>query len=371
VRILITGGAGFIGSHTAEALLQKGHTLRIIDNLDNHVHSESTRPVYLADDIEFMHGDVRNRADLEKAVDGIDAVYHFAVYNSNSPDFSKYAEVNDVGTALLYEIIVNRRLHIQKIVLASSQSIYGEGEYTCIDHGVQYPPPRSRDQLRRGEWGVKCPLCQKDMEPLITDEIHANPHNQYAVSKYAQELYALTLGRRYGIPTVILRYSEVQGPGKRFYNIHDGILRIFAVKLLSGNPITFYEDGNQLRDYVHVSDVVAANLLVLESVAADYDVFNVGGSRAYSVSEFTKILLKIMGKNVRPQKPGEFRFGDVRHIISDISKLRKLGWEPQKTIEQNIREYLTWLQAQPNIRDYYTETEKILRQQGTIQPIAR
>jgi len=371
MRILITGGAGFIGSHTAEALIQKGHDVRVLDNLDHHVHAESAKPVQLGTDIEFIHGDVRTRSDIEKALDGIDAVYHFAVYNSNLPDFSKYAEVNDAGTALLYEIIVNKRLHIQKIVLSSSQSIYGEGEYTCGEHGVQYPPPRSRDQLRRGEWGVKCPICKKEMEPLITDESHAHPHSPYAVSKYAQELYALTLGRRYSIPTSILRYSEVQGPGKRFYNIHNGILRIFAVKLLSGNPITFYEDGNQLRDYVHVSDVVAANLLILESGAADYEVFNVGGSRAYSVSEFTKILLKIMGKNIRPQKPGEFRFGDVRHIVSDISKLRKLGWEPQKTIEQNIREYLAWLQAQPQIHDYYTETEKVLRQQGLIQPISR
>jgi len=371
MRILITGGAGFIGSHTADALLKKGHHVRVLDSLEPPVHRDRVKPSYLTPDVDFILGDVRNSSDMEKALEGMDAVYHFAAHQGYLTDFSTFAQVNDMGTALLYEIIVNKRLHVQKVVLASSQSVYGEGEYMCAEHGVQYPPPRLREQLRLGDWGVKCPVCHKDMEPLLTDESHANPHNQYAASKYAQELYALALGRRYAIPTVAMRYSITQGSRQSFSNAYSGILRIFTVRLLTGHPVNLYEDGNQLRDYVHVADVVNANLLVLESEAANYEMYNIGGSRAYSVNEFTKLLIKIMGKNVKPQKPGEFRFGDVRNIVSDINKIRKLGWEPQKPIEQNMKDYIAWIQSQPQIIDYYADAEKNMRQQGVIQPITR
>jgi len=277
--------------------------------------------------------------------------------------------VNDSGTALLYEVIVNEHLPIEKVIVGSSQAVYGEGKYECPTHGAQYPAPRELSQLEREEWEVKCPLCQESMRPLQTSEPRVNPHNQYAISKYSQELYALTLGKRFGIPTVVLRYSITQGPRQSFYNAYSGILRIFSTRLLNGLPPVIYEDGQQLRDYVHVRDVAEANLLVLENASANFEIFNVGGNKATSVLEYATLLISLWAKDVVPQIPRELRFGDTRHIISDISKLIGLGWEPKSSIDQIIRDYKEWMQEQPGVSDYYTEAEKVMRKKGIVRSV--
>ena len=369
VKVLVTGGAGFIGSHTADALLRKGYQVRVLDSLEPPVHPNREKPAYLAPDIEFLRGDVRNRADMKKALRGVEAVFHLAAYQGYLTDFSKFAAINDAGTALLYELIIGGRLPVRKIVLASSQAVYGEGKYKCGAHGIQYPLPRLREQLQKGDWEIKCPLCGQSMKEMTTDEARVNPHNQYSASKYAQELYAMALGRRFGIPTVALRYSITQGPRQSFSNAYSGILRIFTIRLLMGQPLVMYEDGEQLRDYVHVNDVVFANLLALESDLANFEAYNVGGTVAVSVREFTSLLTRIAGKQVQPESSGEYRFGDVRHIVSNVSKLRRLGWEPTKTLEENIRDYVEWVKGQPTVMDYYTEAEKVMRQQGVIQRV--
>lgn len=370
MKVLVTGGAGFIGSHTVDALLQKGCQVRVLDNLEPPVHRNRKKPAYIPADVDFMAGDVRNRSDMEKALQGVESVFHLAAYQGYLTDFSKFAMVNDYGTALLYELILNNHLPVKKVVLASSQAVYGEGKYNCPVHGVQYPLPRPLAQLEKGDWEIRCPVCRDVMKPALTDETRVNPHNQYSASKYSQELYALELGRRFNIPTVVMRYSITQGPRQSFSNAYSGILRIFTIKLLTNQPLIMYEDGQQLRDYVHVDDVVAANLLALESDQANFEAYNVGGTRTMSVREFTGLLIRTMGKAVKPECPGEFRFGDARHIVSDVSKLRKLGWEPRKTVEDNIRDYLNWVKAQPEVADYYTEAETIMRQQGVIQKVA-
>ena len=208
------------------------------------------------------------------------------------------------------------------------------------------------------------------MTPLSTDESRVNPHNQYAVSKYCQELYALTLGRRYNIPTAVLRYSITQGRRQSFYNAYSGILRSFTIRLLNNLPPVIYEDGGQLRDYAYVGDVAQANLLVMESEAADYQVFNVGGNRPITVLEYVQIIQKLTGKGIKPEMNNEFRFGDTRHVISDISKLRDLDWKPKIHIEQIAREYIEWVKAQPAISDYYTDASKLMRQAGVIRSVA-
>ena len=331
------------------------------------MHPRKKKPDYLPNEAEFILGDVRNKHDLERALQGVDYVFHIAAYQGYLSDFGKFAFTNDVSTALIYELIVEKKLPVKKVLLGSSQAVYGEGKYHCAEHGIQYPPPRLLEQLERKEWELKCPTCQKAMQPLATDEARVSPHNQYAVSKYCQELYALTLGKRFVIPTVVLRYSITQGPHQSFYNSYSGILRIFATRLLQNLSPIIYEDGKQLRDYVSGKDVAAANLLALESDAANYEVYNVGGSEVLSVSEYAKLLLNIMGENVMPQVPGEFRFGDVRHIISDSSKLRKLGWEPKISLEQTIKEYIDWARKQPELSDYYAEAEKVMKQGGIIR----
>lgn len=369
MRLLLTGGAGFIGSHTADLLLRKGHEVRVIDSLEPPVHRNRVKPEYVSGDVDFIVGDVRNKKDMEKALEGIEAVFHFAAYQGYLPDFSTFASVNEGGTALLYEIIVNGDLPIRKVILASSQAVYGEGKYNCRVHGVQYPPARQLQQLERGQWSVKCPVCRQDMEAIPADETRVNPHNQYAVSKYCQELYALALGKRYSIPTVALRYSITQGPRQSFFNAYSGILRIFVTRLLSGQAPVIYEDGKQLRDYVSVQDVAEANLLVLENDAADFEVFNVGGNTAITVLEYAKLLIKILGKDIEPKPSGEFRFGDTRHVISDISKLEKLGWQPKIPLERFVREYVEWCLEQREISDYYAEAERIMKQQHVIRQV--
>lgn len=371
MNVLITGGAGFIGSHTADLLLERGYEVRILDSLEPPVHPQKKKPNYIPNEAEFILGDVRSRNDVEKALQEVDVVFHLAAYQGYLTDFSKFAFTNDGGTALIYQVIVEKKLPIRKVILGSSQAVYGEGKYECPEHGVQYPPPRSLEQLESGDWEAKCPICGKPLKLLLINESRVNPHNQYAVSKYSQELYALTLGKRFDIPTVVLRYSITQGSRQSFYNAYSGILRIFTIRLLNNLPPIIYEDGKQLRDYVYVRDVARANLLAMENDAANYEVYNVGGSEVFSVLDYAKVLLKVMRKDISPQIPGEFRFGDSRHVVSDIPKLKKLGWEPKVSLEQIIKEYIEWAETQPEISDYYAQAERAMRQEGVIRAVKR
>lgn len=367
MKILVTGGAGFIGSHTVDLLLEKGHQVRALDSLAPPVHRDGQLPDYFSSEAEFLRGDVRNRQDWERALHGVDAVFHMAAYQDYLPDFAKFFHVNAVGTALLYEIIVGKMLPVKRIVVASSQAVYGEGKYRCPAHGFQYPGARATEQLAAKDWDPRCPICSERMTPEATGEQAVNPHNAYAMSKFAGEMIALNLGRRYALPTVALRYSIVQGARQSFRNAYSGVLRIFAMQTLAGEPPTVYEDGLQLRDYVYIGDVARANLLVLEDDRANYRAFNVGGGRAITVLEFARMMAGAAGRpDLEPAVPGEYRFGDTRHIISDISALRALGWEPQGSIERSAREYLDWAAAQPDFRNYAAEAREYMRKVGTV-----
>jgi dTDP-L-rhamnose 4-epimerase len=367
MKALVTGGAGFVGSHTVDLLLERGYEVKVLDALMPPVHVNGVKPDYVLDDVEFIRGDVRDREGVDRALRGVDVVFHLAAYQDYLPDFSRFAFTNDGGTALLYELIVEKRYPIQKVVLASSQAVYGEGKYRCLEHGVQYPPLRPLEQLMRQEWEPYCPECGGELRLLPTDEAQVHPANQYAISKYAQELYALTLGRRYGIPSVAMRYSITQGPRQSFRNAYSGILRIFSMRLLNDKPPIAYEDGQQLRDYVSVHDVVQANLLVLEDSRANYQVFNVGGGKATTALEYAHLLARKLNKDIEVEVPGKFRFGDTRHIISDISKLRGLGWEPITPLDQIVEQYIAWAQAQPDLRDYYAEAEEVMKRVGIVR----
>jgi dTDP-L-rhamnose 4-epimerase len=367
-KVLVTGGAGFIGSHTVDLLLEKGYAVRILDNLQPRVHPRG-RPGYLPAEADFIQGDVANREDLERALQGVDYVFHLAAYQDYMTDFSTFIHVNTESTALLFELILAHGCPVRKMVFASSQAVSGEGRYLCTQHGEIRPGPRSLEQLRRGEWEVKCPYCGEAMEPLLIDEATNSPHTTYGVSKYAIELLAFALGRRYGIPTAAMRYTYVQGPRNSFYNAYSGICRRFALRIRHGLPPVCYEDGRQMRDYVNVKDVARANLLVLEDDRADFRAFNVGGGRAVTVLEFARIMLEAAGSSLEPQVPGEFRLGDTRHTVSDISRLRALGWEPAIPVEQNAREYLDWLNTQTGTDEYLLEAERIMQQQGIVQRV--
>lgn len=380
MKVLVTGGAGFIGSHTVDRLLASGHEVRILDALRPPVHDDSGLPKYVpTDHAEVVLGDVRDRATWEQALMGVDAVFHLAAYQDYLPDFSTFFHVNTVSTALLFEIIIANQLPVRKVIVASSQAVYGEGKYVCpscrshagIDgDSLRYPPPRGDAQLKTGRWDVACPKCGAPMEPEWTDEALANPHNSYAISKYSQEQIALQLGRRYDIPTICLRYSIVQGPRQSFRNAYSGVLRIFAQRILAGRQPVCYEDGSQLRDYVSVHDVTRANLLVLEDARADFQVFNVGGDRQVSVLEYARLIGERAGRIVEPKIPGIYRFGDTRHIFSDISNLRSLGWQPTVSLEQIVEEYLEWIRAQPDLRDHSADADARMETLGVLRTTA-
>jgi dTDP-L-rhamnose 4-epimerase len=343
MRFLITGGAGFIGGHTADALLSAGHEVRLLDNLSPPVH-QGGKPMYVPPQAELVVGDVRNKADWQKALAGIDVVYHLAAYQDYLADFSTFFHVNTVGTALLYEVAVESRLPLQKVVIASSQAVYGEGKYQRQESGVSvFPNIRPRAQLEAGDWEIQDGNGVLVNQP--TDESTVNPQNQYGVSKYTQELVALNLGRRYGIPTTCMRYSIVQGPRQSLHNAYSGACRIFSLCYRFKQQPVVYEDGQQVRDFVNIQDVVRANLLVLGR-QADYQAFNVGGGKAYSVLEFARVCAEVFAQPFAPRLTGEFRFGDTRHIHSDISRLCALGWAPRHDPRQSVQAYRDWLETQ-------------------------
>ncbi|MGQ0604558.1 MAG: NAD-dependent epimerase/dehydratase family protein [Anaerolineales bacterium] len=368
MKVLVTGGAGFIGSHTVDLLLQTGHAVRVLDALLPPVHRPGQPPDYLPREAEFIQGDVRNRADWERALAGVGAVFHFAAYQDYLPDFSTFFTVNVVSTALLYELIIEKHLPIQKVVVASSQAVYGEGKYRRPDGAVTYPGQRPAEQLARHEWELRDADTGEALHSDVTDETVVRPHNSYAISKYTKEQIALNLGRRYGIPSVSMRYSIVQGPRQSFRNAYSGALRIFAMQALAGERPVIYEDGQQLRDYVYVGDVARANLLVLQDARADYRAFNVGAGQAWTVLEFARIMTEAASRpDLEPVIPGEYRFGDTRHIVSDIRQLRAMDWQPQGHPSQSAREYLEWATRQPDFGNFTEAARAYMQQVGAVR----
>ena len=343
MRILVTGGAGFIGSHTTDRLLALGHDVIVLDALTAPVHPGGRRPGYLRPEVDFYQGDVRNRELLTNLLRRVDAVYHFAAYQDYLTDFARFSDVNVVSTALIYEIIVAEHLDIARVVVASSQSTMGEGLYRCPSDGEQLPGMRLERDLAAGRWEVRCPQCGGPIEMVATPERVANPQNAYGMSKLGEEMVAINLGRRYDIPSVALRYSIVQGPRQSVYNAYSGACRIFCLSYQQGRPPTVYEDGHAIRDYVNINDVVDANLLVLEEDRAIGNVYNVGGGKAVTTKEFADIVMCQYGSAQEACINGEYRFGDTRHIVSDISALRKLGWEPRRTPAESVAAYAEWL----------------------------
>lgn len=369
-RALVTGGAGFIGSHTVDALLRAGYDVRVLDSLAPPIHIDrgpEPWPDWLPAGIDRMVGDVRCRRDWEAALAGVDVVLHLAAYQDLLPDFSRYVDVNAVGTALLYEVIIGNNLPVRKVVVASSQFTYGEGRYSCPEDGEVFPEGRDPARLARGLWEPTCPQCGGSIAPLPCLETHAKPTNQYSISKYSQELLALALGRNYHIPSVALRYSIVQGPRQSFRVAYSGVLRIFTQQMMAGRPPSLFEDGRQMRDYVNVEDVARANLLALDKDEADFKVFNVGGGVGYTVTEFARIVADELGVTLDAQPSGDYRIGDTRHAVSDISTLCRLGWQPTKTPHDSVREYVAWIRQQRVEKDYASECLDAYRRMGTLR----
>jgi dTDP-L-rhamnose 4-epimerase len=366
MRVLVTGGAGFIGSHTCDRLLSLGHDVVVLDALTQPVH-RSGRPAYLSSEVDFYQGDTRNRDLVANLLRRVDAVYHFAAYQDYLPDFSRFSDVNVVSTALLYEIIVAEHLDIARVVVASSQSAMGEGLYWCPADGEQLPGMRSASAVAAGQWDIPCPVCGGPLELRATPERISNPQNAYGMSKLGEEMVAVNLGRRYGIPSVALRYSIVQGPRQSVYNAYSGACRIFCLSYLQGVAPTLYEDGEAIRDYVNINDVVDANVLVLTDDRAVGQVLNVGGGEPVTTRQFSDVVMRQYGSAQPGVATGEYRFGDTRHILSDIGALRGLGWEPRYTPAESVKAYAAWLEGMDGLDGVLAQANAQMRALGVVR----
>ncbi len=370
MKVLVTGGAGFVGAHTVRALLERGDDVRVLDALTQPVHHPGSTPSFDAA-VEFLHGDVRRAEDWARALDGIDAVVHLAAYQDYLPDFSTFFHVNAAGTALAYEVIVERALPVRRVVIASSQSVYGEGAARCEVHGVVVPDQRAPEALGRGDWDVRCPRCGGAVEAVPTTEDLAEPRNAYGISKLAAETAALALGAQHDIPTAALRYAIVHGPGQSPRNAYSGLLRSACLALLHGSAPVVFEDGAQLRDYVAISDVVAANLIALDHPDAPGRAYNVGGARSFTVLEVLDALNAIVDDPRTPAMPGAFRVGDVRHTIGDLSRLRSLGWEPVADLKAVWSQYWQWLKDQDLQAGTVEGARAEMRERGVLRTSVR
>ncbi|MGD9562037.1 MAG: NAD-dependent epimerase/dehydratase family protein [Pyrinomonadaceae bacterium] len=351
LNILVTGGAGFIGSHLVDALVQRGHRVRILDSIVEQVHGGEV-PGHLNPVAEFIRADVCDAEAVTKALDGIDVVYHEAAevgVGQSMYEIVRYVKANDLGTAVLLEEMIKRPGQFKKLVVASSMSIYGEGAYECGNCGERVDPfLRSDEQLAEHNWNFSCEKCGGELKPIGTPENKPLfPTSVYAVSKQDQEQYCLAVGRAYKIPTVAFRYFNVYGTRQALSNPYTGVCAIFSSRLLNDQRPLIFEDGEQSRDFVHVSDIVQANLLALETDKGDFQTMNIGTGRATSVREIAELLAKGLGKQIGPEIVGKYREGDIRHCVADISSARELlGYEPKVALENGMEELLAWVSNQ-------------------------
>jgi dTDP-L-rhamnose 4-epimerase len=349
MMVLVTGGAGFVGSHLVDELVAQGHDVVVYDSLDAQVHLGG-KPAYLAADAEFVMGDVRDRDLLQKCLleKRIEVVFHQAAVvgvGQSMYEIRRYVDVNSVGTATLLDILANSKHHVGKIVVASSMSIYGEGSYRCPEHGIVYPRLRSAEQLANHDWEMRCPVCGAAASPTLTREDKPlYPTSTYATSKRDQEELVLQFGQAYEVPAVALRYFNIYGTRQSLSNPYTGVAAIFASRLLNGHKPLIFEDGLQARDFVHVSDIVRANMLAMEQSGADYCALNVGTGRSTTVRDVAVTLAGHLKLDIEPEILGEFRAGDIRNCVADVADIKeRLGFTPATRFEDGMRELAEWL----------------------------
>ena len=368
-RALVTGGAGLIGSHVADLLVREGWKVRVLDNLEPQTHRRG-KPTWINEQVEFIEGDLRDRETIAAALNKIDIILHQAAYGGYMPEIVKYVHVNSLGTAQLLEVIREKKLSIKKIIVASSQAVYSEGAGICPKHGLTFPSVRPVEQLRRGDWQVHCPICGAITKSAPTPE-HAPVGGEtvYGLTKVDQEKLVLLWGKQVGIPTVALRYACTYGPRQSIFNPYTGVIAIFCTRLLNNLPPVLYEDGEQTRDFSFVEDIARANLLAAETDKLDGLPANVGSGHGTPIREIAEQLSAALKIDIAPEINGEFRPGEMRHLTSDVTRIRAAGYEPRVDLAEGIARYLDWIRAQSNVRDYFSEAAEILRSKGIVHKV--
>jgi dTDP-L-rhamnose 4-epimerase len=352
MKILVTGGAGFIGSHLVDALVADGHTVRVLDALVPQVHGEDSKwPTRLPPQVEKIQGDVKYLSAWRKALAGVEVVYHLAAevgVGQSMYEITRYVAANTMGTANLLQLLASRDYSVQKLIVASSMSIYGEGAYRVRNGNIVYPPLRPLDRLAEKKWDLVLPGSSETLEPIPTPEDKPlHPTSIYAISKRDQEEMCLAVGKAYEIPTVALRFFNVYGPRQSLSNPYTGVAAIFSSRLLNDKPPIVFEDGLQSRDFVHVKDIVQGLLLALERDEANYEAVNLGTGRCLTILEMAQALIGKLNVPVRPQILGQYRKGDIRHCFADICKAQKLlGYRPTVAFEDGIGDLVEWIKQQ-------------------------
>ncbi len=373
-NILVTGGAGFIGSHLVDDLLTDGHDVIVYDSLEPQVHGKISKPPkYLSSNIKFINNDIRNKEALENIVEDVDVIFHLAAMvgvGQSMYQIEKYVDVNINGTAILLDLLVNTKNNVQKLIVASSMSTYGEGRYMCPQCGKINPSIRSIDQLKEKEWSLHCPNCNSALNPLPTDEVKKQDcQSIYALNKKEQEKMCILIGETYGINTTALRFFNVYGSRQSLSNPYTGVCAIFSSRLLSGKSPIIFEDGNQTRDFIHVKDITKALVMSMEKKTAKGEIFNVGTGKPTSIKEIAKILSNYISPKIQPTITNEFRSGDIRHCFADITKIsNKLGFEPEISLEKGMKSLVKWIKNQKgNIKDKTEKAYEELHNKGLLK----
>jgi len=372
-KILIIGGAGFIGSHLVDFLVEKGHDVIVFDNLEEQVHGKIGKPPeYLNKNIKFIKENITNYDNLYSAVKDVEIIFHLAAavgVGQSMYQIAKYIENNTMGTANILDILVNKEHNVKKLIIASSMSIYGEGKYKCESCGDMYPKLREIDDLKTSFWEFKCKNCGKQLTSLPTDEEKPlDSTSIYAMSKKHQEEMSLLIGETYGIDTTALRLFNVYGSRQALSNPYTGVCAIFCSNLLSGNPPIIFEDGLQSRDFVHVKDICQSLILSMEKSQVKGEIFNVGSGNPITIKKIADTLIEKMNLGIKPIITNKFRKGDIRHCIADISKIRqKLGYRPKISFEDGIEELIHWVKSQVGkIQDKSKKALEQLENKGLI-----
>jgi dTDP-L-rhamnose 4-epimerase len=370
MNVLVTGGAGFIGSHLVDRLVEEGHSVRIFDNLEAQVHG-GLAPEYLNRNAEFIQADICDEERLDRALENVDVVFHKAAMVGVGQSMYqplKYTRVNTLGAATLLDLLVNKhRDHVRKVIVAASMSAYGEGLYSCPRHGLLKADLRSDEQLERKAWDLLCPTCGSDLTPVATPESTPLACNSiYALNKRDHEDYCLNIGKTFGIPTVALRYFNVYGTRQSLSNPYTGVAAIFISRLKAGRSPVIFEDGNQSRDFVAVEDIVDANLAVMNDSRADFEIFNVGSGVPIAIRDLAQLIVDTYGTDVALEITGQYRKGDIRHCFGDISRIaERIGWRPRVDRVKGLRALVAWSETAAS-EDTFDEAARILKQKGVI-----